>query len=166
MCGETGSRRGEKGLSLLSLVIAVPLLAMLLWIIGTFAMSSVRNYNRLRAETELVSELNFAMERICRDLSYGEEVDINTVRLRVRTKQNTESAAYVSYTQDTASPCRPIRRNNQPLTGDSEIGRVVIKEFSYRMAGPRTVEVVIAGEIGEYGLSYGLHTAVTCLNVP
>ena len=160
------NRRRQRGLSLLSLVIAVPLLTMLLWSLGTFTLSSVRNYNRLRAENELVSELSFAMERICRDLSYSEEIDINIVRLRVRTKQNTETAAYVSYTQDTVNPCRPIRRNGQPITGDSDVARVVIREFSYRLVGPRTVEVVIAGEIGEYGLSYRLHTAVTCLNVP
>lgn len=166
MRADLRNRRRQRGLSLLSLIIAVPLMTMLLWSLGTFALSSVRNYNRLRAETELVSELSFAMERICRDLSYAEYIDINSVRLRVRTKQTVEAADYVSYNQDTGSSCRPIRRNGQPLTGDSDAGRVVIKEFTYRQTGPRTVEVAIAGEIREYNLFYRLHTAVTCLNVP
>ncbi len=158
-------RQNQRGLSLLSLIIAVPLLTVLLWIIGALALSSLRSYNRLRAESELVSELNFAMERICRDLSYGEEIEVTSTRLRVKTRQNTESPGYVTYTQDTASPCKPVRRKGQPLTGDSDTGRVVIREFSYRQTGPRTVEVIIRGEISEYGLSYRLHTAVTCLNI-
>ena len=158
-------RHNQRGLSLLSLIIAVPLLTALLWIMGALALSSLKNYNRLRAESELVSELNFAMERICRDLSYGEEIDVTAARLRIKTRQNTEPPGYVTYTQDTVSPCKPIRRKDQPITGDSDIGRVVIKEFSFRQIGRRTVEVIIRGEISEHGLSYRLHTAVTCLNI-
>ncbi len=160
------ARSDERGFSMLALIIAVPLLAMLLWTMGTFALSSLRNYNRLRAETELTSELTFAMERICRDLSYAESAEVTAYGLKVATKQNNYDAVQtVTYTQDTASDCRPIRRNSQPITGDSDVGRVVINEFSCRKVGPRTVEVAITGEIGEYGLSYRLHTAVTCLNV-
>lgn len=158
-------RQNQRGLSLLSLIIAVPLVTVLLWTMGSLALSSLRSYNRLRAESELVSELNFAMERICRDLSYGEEIDVTAARLRIKTRQNTESPGYVTYTQDTVSPCKPVRRKGQPITGDSDNGRVVIKEFSYRQTGHRTVEVIIRGEISEHGLSYRLHTAVTCLNI-
>ncbi len=159
-------RRSESGFSMLALIIAVPLLAMMLWTMGTFALSSLRNYNRLRAETELTSELTFAMERICRDLSYAESAEMTAYGLKVATKQNNyDTVQTVTYTQDTAADCKPIRRNSQPITGDSDIGRVVIKEFACRKVGPKTIEVAITGEIGEYGLSYRLHTAVTCLNV-
>lgn len=157
--------RNQRGFSLLSLIIAVPLLTILLWTMGALALSSLRSYNRLRAEAELVAELNFAMERICRDLSYGEELEVTAARLRVKTRQSVESPEYVTYTQDTASLCKPIRRKGQPLTGDSDTGQVVIREFSCRQTGPRTVEVVIRGEVNEYGLSYRLRTAVTCLNM-
>lgn len=151
---------GEKGAGLLGLVAAMPLIGLLLAAFGTMFVFGARAYFFLLSDWALQEQVGYAMERMTTDLRYAEDVKLDGGRLRVFCRATDGSPAWVVYEKTKEMQAR-IMRDSQPLTGQSTLGRISMREFKTERVGDRTVLLRLIGENLVSGRTYELETAVT-----
>lgn len=153
--------REEKGSTLLSLLVSVPLLTVMLIGLATFLCFGIKRYVYLRGNYELIEQVRTPLERIVRDLNVAEQAMKDGNRLWIYTRNTSESPTWNDYMLVGASSDNPrISRNSQPLTGDSKLGDIRITKFDFSVEG-RTVFVEISGKNMMTEREYTLKTAVT-----
>ena len=153
-CGE------EKGAGLLELVAAMPLVVLLSAALATAFAFGLRAYLFLLSDWALQEQVSYAMERMAADLRYAEDAKIENGKLRVFCRAVSGSPQWVEY--ERTREARPrIRRDSQPLTGESTLGEISMQRFEAERIGGRTVFLRLVGENLLTGRTYELETAVT-----
>lgn len=153
-------RGSEKGTGVLELVAAMPLIVFLLAALGTVFVFGVRAYLFLLSDWALQEQVGYAMERMAADLRYAEDVKMEGGRLQVLCRATSEPAAWVVY-EATQESWPRMMRGGQPLTGQSMLGKIVMRKFTAKPVGDRTVLLRLVGENLLTGRTYELETAVT-----
>lgn len=157
---KTGLCGNEKGTGFLELVAAMPLIVLLVAALGTTFAFGVRAYLFLLGDWALQEQVGYAMERMTTDLRYAEDVKLDGGRLRVLCRAANGPAAWVVY-EATRESWPRMMRDSQPLTGQSTLGKIVMRQFSPKFVGDRTVLLRLIGENLLTGRTYELETAVT-----
>ena len=159
-----GRHAGEKGAALLELIASVPLIAVLSVALGTAFIFGVRAYLFLMSDWALQEQVGYAMERMVMDLRYAEEAKIEGNRLKVRCREVGGPLYWFVYERTNDTVPR-IRRDSQPLTGQSTLGKIKMKEFEARFADAREQAVFLRllGENTLTGQTYELETMVTLM---
>ena len=157
---KTGLCGNEKGTGFLELVAAMPLIVLLVAALGTTFAFGVRAYLFLLGDWALQDQVGYAMERMTTDLRYAEDVKLDGGRLRVLCRAANGPAAWVVY-EATRESWPRMMRDSQPLTGQSTLGKIVMRQFASKFVGDRTVLLRLIGENLLTGRTYELETAVT-----
>lgn len=159
-----GRHSGEKGAALLELVASMPLLAVLSVALGTAFVFGVRAYLFLMSDWALQEQVGYAMERMVMDLRYAEDAKIEGNRLKVHCREVSGHLDWFVYERTNETAPR-IRRSGQPLTGQSTLGKIKMKEFEARFADAREQAVFLrlVGENTLTGQTYELETMVTLM---
>lgn len=159
-----GRHAGEKGAALLELIASVPLIAVLSVALGTAFIFGVRAYLFLMSDWALQEQVGYAMERMVMDLRYAEDAKIEGNRLKVRCRELGGPLYWFVYERTNDTVPR-IRRDSQPLTGQSTLGKIKMKEFEARFADAREQAVFLRllGENTLTGQTYELETMVTLM---
>ena len=144
----------------MEIAVATPLLALLCVAIGTVFVFGVRAYALVLSDWSLQEQVGYAMERMTADLRYAENAKVQDGKLRVLCRESSGAAHWVEY-ERTAETQPRIRRDSQPLTGQSTLGAIGMKTFEAEIVGERTVFLRLVGENQWTGQAYELETAVT-----
>ena len=152
-----GSERGE---ILLELAAATPLLILLCVAIGTSFLFGVRAYALALSDWSLQEQVGYAMERMTADLRYAEAAKAEGGKLKVFCREASGEPHWVEYERTNEAQPR-IRRDSQPLTGQSTLGAIGMKTFEADVNG-KTVFLRLIGENQWTGQTYELETAITC----
>lgn len=145
--------RGEEGFSVLELLVALPLLLLLGFAMLNLFGMGVRYHQDFLGDWELMQQVRIPMEEIAQDVRYcrelrAEVLDSRNVNLKIRRNYKNENDDYwQSYRFTRLSDDGPfwIRKNNQPVLGNTSLSAVVLKECHFRILAPNKVQVVIAG---------------------
>lgn len=159
----SGTRTRERGAALLELVVSMPLFAALFVALGTAFVFGVRAHLFLLSDWALQEQVGYAMERMVADLRYADDAEIEGHRLRIHCRGVSGPLQWVSYERTNEAVPR-IRRDSQPLTGQSTLGQIKMKEFEAKWdddARRRAVFLRLAGENTLTGQTYALETMVT-----
>ena len=156
-----GENIREKGAALLELVASMPLIAALAVALGTAFVFGVRAYLFLMSDWALQEQVGYAMERMVMDLRYAEEAKIEGGVLKIRCREVGGPLRWVLYERTNETVPR-IRRDSQPLTGQSTLGKIAMDEFRAEV-GTQDVFVRLAGKNTLTGQSYTLETMVTLM---
>ncbi|MBQ9634549.1 MAG: hypothetical protein IJR37_05995 [Schwartzia sp.] len=152
-------RKREKGAAFLELIASMPLIAILLVALGTAFVFGVRAYLFLMSDWALQEQVGYAMERIVTDLRYAEEAKMEGNRLLIHCREIGAPLKWVEYERTNEAVPR-IRLGDQPLTGQSTLGKIAMEDFHVEV-GTQTVFVRIAGKNLLTDQSYALETMVT-----
>ena len=152
-------RKREKGAAFLELIASMPLIAILLVALGTAFVFGVRAYLFLMSDWALQEQVGYAMERIVMDLRYAEEAKMEGNRLLIHCREIGAPLKWVEYERTNEAVPR-IRLGDQPLTGQSTLGKIAMEDFHVEV-GTQTVFVRIAGKNLLTDQSYALETMVT-----
>ncbi|MBQ4421847.1 MAG: hypothetical protein II880_02030 [Schwartzia sp.] len=152
-------RKREKGAAFLELIASMPLIAILLVALGTAFVFGVRAYLFLMSDWVLQEQVGYAMERIVTDLRYAEEAKMEGNRLLIHCREIGAPLKWVEYERTNEAVPR-IRLGDQPLTGQSTLGKIAMEDFHVEV-GTQTVFVRIAGKNLLTDQSYALETMVT-----
>ena len=149
----------EKGAALLELVASMPLIAALVVALGTAFVFGVRAYLFLMSDWALQEQVGYAMERIVMDLRYADDAKMEGNRLLIHCREIGAPLKWVEYERTNEAVPR-IRLGDQPLTGQSTLGKIAMEDFHVEV-GTQTVFVRIAGKNLLTDQSYALETMVT-----
>ena len=152
-------RKREKGAAFLELIASMPLITILLVALGTAFVFGVRAYLFLMSDWALQEQVGYAMERIVTDLRYAEEAKMEGNRLLIHCREIGAPLKWVEYERTNEAVPR-IRLGDQPLTGQSTLGKIAMEDFHVEV-GTQTVFVRIAGKNLLTDQSYALETMVT-----
>lgn len=152
-------RKREKGAAFLELIASMPLIAILLVALGTAFVFGVRAYLFLMSDWALQEQVGYAMERIVTDLRYAEKAKMEGNRLLIHCREIGAPLKWVEYERTNEAVPR-IRLGDQPLTGQSTLGKIAMEDFHVEV-GTQTVFVRIAGKNLLTDQSYALETMVT-----
>ena len=152
-------RKREKGAAFLELIASMPLIAILLVALGTAFVFGVRAYLFLMSDWALQEQVGYAMERIVTDLRYAEDAKMEGNRLLIHCREIGAPLKWVEYERTNEAVPR-IRLGDQPLTGQSTLGKIAMEDFHVEV-GTQTVFVRIAGKNLLTDQSYALETMVT-----
>ena len=152
-------RKREKGAAFLELIASMPLIAILLVALGTAFVFGVRAYLFLMSDWALQEQVGYAMERIVTDLRYAEEAKMEGNRLLIHCREIGVPLKWGEYERTNEAVPR-IRLGDQPLTGQSTLGKIAMEDFHVEV-GTQTVFVRIAGKNLLTDQSYALETMVT-----
>ncbi|MBO4853283.1 MAG: hypothetical protein J5477_06605 [Schwartzia sp.] len=156
----TGRFGGESGAGLMELVVAMPLVVLLSAALAAAFAFGLRAYLFLLSDWALQEQVSYAMERMTTDLRYAEDAKIENGRLRILCRAVSGSPQWVAY--ERTQEARPrIRRDSQPLTGESTLGEIVMRSFEAERIDAKTVFLRLVGENLLTGQTYELETAVT-----
>lgn len=143
----------------MELIASMPLIAILLVALGTAFVFGVRAYLFLMSDWALQEQVGYAMERIVTDLRYAEEAKMEGNRLLIHCREIGAPLKWVEYERTNEAVPR-IRLGDQPLTGQSTLGKIAMEDFHVEV-GTQTVFVRIAGKNLLTDQSYALETMVT-----
>lgn len=153
----------QKGMALLELLVAIPLLSILLASLGTAFLWGLKFYFFAVSDWELQEQVRISIERIVRDITYADRVKLVGEEVRIWIKDDeTTDQKYVVYTTN-GSRLPEITKNSQPMTGQSRLGEIAITKFNFRMQGTRTVFIEIEGENTLTKRRFLLETAATMI---
>lgn len=152
-------RKREKGAAFLELIASMPLIAILLVALGMAFVFGLRAYLFLMSDWALQEQVGYAMERIVTDLRYAEEAKMEGNRLLIHCREIGAPLKWVEYERTNEAVPR-IRLGDQPLTGQSTLGKIAMEDFHVEV-GTQTVFVRIAGKNLLTDQSYALETMVT-----
>ncbi len=138
----------------------MPMMVMLIAALGTVFAFGVRSYLFLMSDWALQEQVGYAVERMASDLRYAEKVLIADGRLKVYYRPGSGGAQWVEY-EKTRERYPRIMRDDQPLTGQSILGLIAMRDFELEMVGMKTVFLRLEGENTLTGRKYELETAVT-----
>lgn len=150
----------ERGYGLMELVAALPLASLLLFALGVLFFMGIKTYVYMVSDWELARQVQFSMEHIRHDLLYAVAVKEEAGKLKIYCREAAGPAKWVEYRLSSDSMPR-LMRNEQPVTGGSSLGNILITGFSYRKEGTRTVlfQVMARNQLTDH--TYGLESAVT-----
>ena len=151
----------ERGAALFELVASMPLVAALSVALGTAFAFGVRAYLFLMSDWALQEQVGYAMERMVMDLRYAEDAKIEGGDLKIRCREVGGPLRWVTYERTNETVSR-IRRDSQPLTGQSTLGKIAMEEFQAEI-GTQTVFLRLVGKNTLTDQSYALETMVTLM---
>lgn len=143
----------------MEMIASMPLIAILFVALGTAFVFGVRAYLFLMSDWALQEQVGYAMERIVTDLRYAEEAKMEGNRLLIHCREIGAPLKWVEYERTNEAVPR-IRLGDQPLTGQSTLGKIAMEDFHVEV-GTQTVFVRIAGKNLLTDQSYALETMVT-----
>ncbi len=134
-------RNDEKGQGLLELVISLPIIAVLLISLSTAFLYFLKLYTFSLSEFELQEQVRMPMERIVRELTYAEKVEIYGNTLRIWIWNDIGRQQSVTYSLDKSK----LFKDAQPLTGGNKLGDIMITKFRCVQKKPEVIFVEIEG---------------------
>ncbi len=142
----------------------MPIIAILSVALGTAFIFGVRAYLFLMSDWALQEQVGYAMERMVIDLRYAEEARIEGGCLKIRCREVGGPLQSVVYERTNETVPR-IRRDSQPLTGQSTLGKIGMEEFEVRFfdAHEQAVFLRLVGKNMLTGQIYALETMVTLM---
>lgn len=144
--------RQEKGYTLLEFMLSLPVLVGLLFSLTIASLYFLKLYTYTVSQAELQDQVRISMERIVRDMSYTDQIQLigNDVTLWVWTGSERQQITY-SYKDS------KLYRNTQPLTGDCRLGTILIIRFRCQKLSSRYFRIEITGR------NYTIHRDFTLL---
>lgn len=145
--------RSEDGFSIVEMLAAMPMILLLSGAILTLFGMGVRYYQDFLGDWELMQQVRVPMEEIAQDVRYcrelqSEVMDSHSVNLKIRRNYKNENNDYWQYyrfTRLSEDGTFWIRKNSQPILGNTSLSAVVLKECYFQLLAPDKVRVVIAG---------------------
>lgn len=155
----------ERGFSLLELVTALPITAMLLVSLAAAFLWLVRLYVFTLSDWELQAQVRMPLERMVLEASTAGKIDGAEDALRMELHDSFGKILAVQYGIKGSGEHRILTRRDddgymQPLTGGSMLGDICIREFSCVMLSERLAFLRITGENRLTGHQFSLETAV------
>lgn len=145
--------RSEEGFSLVELLAVMPMILLVSGAMLNLFGIGVRYYQDFLGDWELMQQVRIPMEEIAQDVRYcrelqSEVMDSRNVNLKIRRNYKNENNDYWQYyrfTRLTDEGTFWIRKNSQPILGNTSLSAVVLKECYFQLLAPNKVRVVIAG---------------------
>lgn len=145
--------RSEDGFSLVEILAVMPMILLVTGAMLNLFGMGVRYYQDFLGDWELMQQVRIPMEEIAQDVRYcrelqAEAVDSHNINLKIRRNYKNEDEDYwqrYRFTQLSDGRGYWIRKNNQPILGNTSLSAVVLKECYFQLLAPDKVRVVIAG---------------------
>ena len=150
--------RQEDGFSLMELSVSLPLFAVLLLSMAVLFGWGLKSYFYMVSDWQLQRDIQYSMKRISSDIMFANRVEYGSGYINISGKTDANQSTSVKY-ELTRERFPRIRRNSQPLTGESTLGVVEIEQMDFEMAGPSAVYIHIRGKNRITGHSYELRSA-------
>ena len=142
----------------MELAASTPIIAALFVALGTAFAFGVRAYLFLMSDWALQEQVGYAMERMVMDLRYADDARMEGNRLKIHCREMGDLLQWVAYERTNDAVPR-IRRDSQPLTGQSTLGKIAMDDFHVEV-GEQAVFLRLAGKNTLTGQSYALETMV------
>ncbi|MGN0941382.1 MAG: Tfp pilus assembly protein FimT/FimU [Selenomonadaceae bacterium] len=153
--------KSERGVSLLELLTAMPILSILMISLTVLLGFGIKSYLFVLSDWEMQREVEFTMESIQHDLMYAKSADIVSGQLII-TNQSAKSIIPETTTYELTSGSNlHITRNAQPMTGDTKLSNINILKFMLRRHSEKTIFYNIEAENALTGHRYELRSATT-----
>lgn len=141
---------GERGFSLLELLVSLPIVMLLLISLITAFFFSIKAYMYEISDWVLQDEIRTVMCQIVHDLKYAKTVEKNADVLYIKLHENTNLKRKFIIYERLDKMLHPMARGKQPMTGHSKLSSVDIKKFSFRIEdrgdNPQVVHLELVGE--------------------
>lgn len=154
----------NKGFSLIELLVAMPLMAILLaTMVSIFALAILLSQHN-QSNLELQQQLRFTMDSIVRDLTYANSVKIGKNEIEIKTSRNNLNTQTIVYRLNKNVQIGKVMKDNQPVTGESRTGLISVLSLNFKKINDRTILIEIIGENQRTKKCFTLETAVILLN--
>lgn len=150
--------RQEDGFSLIELSVSLPLFAVLLLSMAVLFGWGIKSYFYMVSDWELQRDIQYSMKRISSDIMFANHVEYGSGYITISGNPDSNLSTPVKY-ELTRENLPRIRRNKQPLTGESTLGVVEIEQMDFEMVGQSAVYIHIRGKNRITGHSYELRSA-------
>ena len=147
----------------MELTVSLTLFAMLLVSLAVLFGWGIKAYFYMISDWQVQRDVQFAMQRISEDVRFGENFSCDGDKLIVQVREDAGIPIKVIY-ELTKETYPRVRRNSQPLTGESTLGRAVIEDLNFEAVGERTVFYSIRVRNELTGHPYEMRSAMTLLN--
>lgn len=155
--------RQEKGFSMMELSVSLPLFAVLLLSLTVIFGWGIKSYFFMVSDWALQRDVQFSMKRICNDVMFADRVECDSGRITIYGKTSDNKTTRVNY-ELTRENFPRIRRNSQPLTGESSLGTIEIEEMDFDAVGEVGLYIHIKGRNRATGHEYELRTVEYMMN--
>jgi len=113
---------------------------------------------------ELQQEARFSVDSIVRDIAYAKSFQIYSNRFELVTDVDNQPNVKIVYQlSNNVSQCR-LMRDNQPVTGETIIGKISIVSLSFEALSPNTLLIKMNIIDTETKQTFSIDTAVTILD--
>jgi len=156
--------RNNKGFSLVELLVSISLMILIFNIIMNMFFFMMRVWYNDNRMIELQQEARFSVDSIVRDIAYAKSFQIYSNRFELVTDvDNQQNVKIVYQLSNNVSQCR-LMRDNQPVTGETIIGKISIVSLSFEALSPKTVLIKMNIIDTETKQTFSIDTAVTILD--
>jgi len=154
----------NKGFSLVELLVSISLMILIFNIIMNMFFFMMRVWYNDNRMIELQQEARFSVDSIVRDIAYAKSFQIYSDRFEVITDvDNKPNVKIVYQLNKNAIQCR-LMRDNQPVTGETIIGKISIVSLSFEALSPKTVLIKMNIIDTETKQTFSIDTAATILD--
>ncbi|MGL5269572.1 MAG: PilW family protein [Selenomonadaceae bacterium] len=157
-------RQDETGMTLLELVVALPLVAMLLAGISTMFFLLLHSCWADISDLELQQQLRLAAVAVTQDMMYADRAKIEEDGISLWNRSQSSLPRQIVYRIRDPGGRAILTKNNQPLTGGSIYSDVRIVKFQCRKFNEKTIVMEIAGRNAFTGKILVVETAAVLEN--
>ena len=153
----------QKGALLVEMLVAMPLLCFLLLTIGTAFLLLMKFYSVYLGDLELQQQMRFAVLSMTRDITSAKTVEVSTDKLEITTERHLEQTKQILYELNTRPTINRLMKDNQPLTGESQVAAISITKFHCKKIKNHIINIEIEGVNKNTNKKISLETAVVML---
>lgn len=154
----------NKGFSLVELLVSIGLMLLLFNIVMNIFFFMMRVWYNDNKMLELQQEARFSVDSIARDITYAKSFQIYSDRFEIITDvDNKPNAKIVYQLNHNASQCR-LMRDNQPVTGETIVGKISVENFNIEALDTKTVLIKMSLIDTDTKQKFTIDTAATILN--
>jgi hypothetical protein len=113
---------------------------------------------------ELQQEARFSVDSIARDITYAKSFQIYPDRFEMITDVDNKPNVKIVYQLSNNVSQRRLMRDNQPVTGETIIGKISIVNLSFETLSPKTVLIKMSIIDTETKQTFSVDTAATILD--
>jgi len=135
--------------------------------------ASVTAWQAGSSRTDVQQTARFAVDSLVRDIQYAHKISLTgTTRIDIWTDKYGPPNQQITYLLDTAGATAILRRNSQPVTGESSNTTISISSLrlttlaANQWSEPRIIGIVLTAVDHNTGQRYTICTAVTGMRVP
>ncbi|MEG6584044.1 PilW family protein [Dendrosporobacter sp. 1207_IL3150] len=162
--------KGQKGTTLVELIAAIMLTAMLLSAIAGVLSTSMAAWRNGTSRTDVQQTARYAVDSIVRDVKFAKSINVLSFKqIEIVTDKYATPNQKITYKLDTAYSPYILRRSSQPVTGGSTNTTIHISNLEISVLAlsknllPKTIGIKLVAEDLQTGQQITIETAASSI---